>query len=152
GCYGGYLPPGVWTSFGQDLRRPVGPIHWAGAEAATVWSGYMGGAISSGGRAALEGVAGAGGGSGGLMDLLGEGKSWGERGLARRDRLKRTSSSGAVWASPRSCSRSSRRRRRSPSSSQSYLWASPSGSAVACQACSSSAAPCWRSSRSVTRR
>lgn len=31
GCYGGYLPPGGWTSYGKALREPVGPIHWAGA-------------------------------------------------------------------------------------------------------------------------
>jgi monoamine oxidase len=54
GCYGGYLPPGGWTSFGHALRAPVGLIHWAGAETATVWNGYIDGAVSSGERAALE--------------------------------------------------------------------------------------------------
>ncbi|WP_205699308.1 flavin monoamine oxidase family protein [Conexibacter sp. SYSU D00693] len=54
GCYGGYLPPGGWTDFGQALRAPVGPLHWAGAETATVWNGYMDGAVSSGERAARE--------------------------------------------------------------------------------------------------
>jgi monoamine oxidase len=52
GCYGGFLSPGAWTDYGVALRRPVGPIHWAGAETATVWNGYMDGAISSGERAA----------------------------------------------------------------------------------------------------
>jgi monoamine oxidase len=44
----------VWTQFGPELRAPVGRIHWAGAETATVWSGYMDGAVQSGERAAAE--------------------------------------------------------------------------------------------------
>ena len=54
GCYGCYMPPGAWTQFGQALRTPIGPIHWAGAETATVWNGYMDGAVQSGQRAASE--------------------------------------------------------------------------------------------------
>ena len=54
GCYGGYFPPGAWTSHGHALREPVGPIHWAGAETASEWAGYMEGAIQSGRRAAGE--------------------------------------------------------------------------------------------------
>jgi len=54
GCYGAFLPPGGWTGFGPALRRPVGRVHWAGAETATVWNGYMDGAVSSGDRAAAE--------------------------------------------------------------------------------------------------
>jgi monoamine oxidase len=54
GCYGAHLPPGAWTQFGEALRRPVGPIHWAGTETATAWSGYMDGAIESGERAARD--------------------------------------------------------------------------------------------------
>jgi monoamine oxidase len=54
GCYGAHLPPGALTQFGEALRRPVGPVHWAGAETAVVWSGYMDGAIESGERAARE--------------------------------------------------------------------------------------------------
>src|SRR5262249_37783516 len=54
GCYGGFLPPGTWTENGSALTEASGPIHWAGAETATVWSGYMDGAISSGERAAGE--------------------------------------------------------------------------------------------------
>lgn len=57
GCYGAFMPPGAWTGFGRALREPVGPIHWAGAETATRWTGYMDGAISSGRRAAAEAVA-----------------------------------------------------------------------------------------------
>jgi monoamine oxidase len=54
GCYVGYTPPGVLTSFGPALREPIGPIHWAGTETATVWNGYIDGAIQSGERAARE--------------------------------------------------------------------------------------------------
>ncbi|MEA2347814.1 MAG: monoamine oxidase [Thermoleophilaceae bacterium] len=54
GCYGCYMPPGAWTGFGTALRDPVGRLHWAGAETATVWSGYMDGAVQSGQRAARE--------------------------------------------------------------------------------------------------
>jgi len=57
GCYGCAMPTGAWTEFGPALRAPIGPIHWAGAETATVWSGYMDGAVSSGERAAAEVVA-----------------------------------------------------------------------------------------------
>ncbi len=59
GCYGGYLPPGAWMLYGQALRAPIGPLHWAGAETATKWAGYMDGAISSGVRAAGEAAGGA---------------------------------------------------------------------------------------------
>ncbi|HEX8104616.1 MAG TPA: flavin monoamine oxidase family protein [Solirubrobacteraceae bacterium] len=48
GCYGAFLAPGVWTSLGRALRPPIGPLHWAGAEYATVWNGYMDGAVRSG--------------------------------------------------------------------------------------------------------
>src|SRR5919108_1903047 len=58
GCYGGFMAPGAWTDYGAALRAPVGPLHWAGAETATVWNGYMDGAISSGERAAAEALAG----------------------------------------------------------------------------------------------
>ncbi len=54
GGYAGYMPPGVWTSCGEDVRAPIGRIHWAGTETATVWNGYMDGAVSSGERAAVE--------------------------------------------------------------------------------------------------
>ena len=57
GCYGAYAPPGVWTRFGAALRAPIGPLHWAGTEAATIWSGYIEGAIQSGERAAAEVIA-----------------------------------------------------------------------------------------------
>jgi len=54
GCYGCYMPPGGWVSYGRALRAPIGRIHWAGAETATVWNGYMDGAVQSGERVAAE--------------------------------------------------------------------------------------------------
>ncbi len=54
GCYGCSMTTGGWTSFGPALRAPIGPIHWAGAETATIWNGYMDGALRSGERAAAE--------------------------------------------------------------------------------------------------
>jgi monoamine oxidase len=54
GCYGSLMIPGAWTDYGRALREPVGPLHWAGAETATVWNGYMDGAVQSGDRAAGE--------------------------------------------------------------------------------------------------
>ena len=52
GCYGGFLAPGAWTDYGSAIREPIGPIHWAGAETAVVWNGYMDGAVGSGQDAA----------------------------------------------------------------------------------------------------
>ncbi len=46
--------PGGWTACGQALREPVGRVHWAGTETATVWSGYMEGALQAGERVAAE--------------------------------------------------------------------------------------------------
>jgi monoamine oxidase len=46
--------PGGWSDCGPVLREPVGRIHWAGTETATVWSGYMEGALQAGERAAAE--------------------------------------------------------------------------------------------------
>ena len=54
GCYAGSLGPGGWTGYGEELRAPVGPLHWAGTETAVVWSGYIDGAVESGERAAHE--------------------------------------------------------------------------------------------------
>jgi monoamine oxidase len=52
GCYGGFMPTGAWTDYGPAVREPIGAIHWAGAETALVWNGYMDGAIGSGQDAA----------------------------------------------------------------------------------------------------
>ena len=57
GCYTGFMPPGVLLDYGAALRRPVGRIHWAGTETATIWAGYMDGAVRSGQRAAKEALA-----------------------------------------------------------------------------------------------
>jgi monoamine oxidase len=54
GGYAGYMPTGVWSSYGLALRLPIGRLHWAGTETATIWNGYMDGAVQSGERAAAE--------------------------------------------------------------------------------------------------
>jgi monoamine oxidase len=54
GCYGCLMTTGGWTEYGPALREPIGPLHWAGAETATVWNGYMDGAVRSGERASAE--------------------------------------------------------------------------------------------------
>ncbi|MBZ5738229.1 flavin monoamine oxidase family protein [Nocardioides mangrovi] len=54
GCYGAHFAPGVWTAFGEALRPPIGRIHWAGAEYAVEWTGYMEGAVRSGAATARE--------------------------------------------------------------------------------------------------
>jgi len=45
---------GGWSTCGPALREPVGAIHWAGTETATVWSGYMEGALQAGERVMAE--------------------------------------------------------------------------------------------------
>lgn len=54
GCYGAHLAPGVLSEFGPALRAPCRRIHWAGTESATVWAGYMDGAVRAGERVADE--------------------------------------------------------------------------------------------------
>lgn len=54
GCYAGYFGPGGWSAFGDVLRRPVGRLHWAGSETATLHHGSMDGAVLAGRRAAEE--------------------------------------------------------------------------------------------------
>ncbi len=54
GCYAGYMPTGVWTSLGENLRIPCGHIHWAGTETSDIWNGYIDGAVRSGERVAKE--------------------------------------------------------------------------------------------------
>ena len=48
------FPTGALSVHGSALRDPIGRIHWAGTETASVWSGYMDGALQSGERAAAE--------------------------------------------------------------------------------------------------
>lgn len=55
GGYAASPTPGTWIEHGtQGWRAPVGRLHWAGTETASVWNGYIDGAISSGYRAAVE--------------------------------------------------------------------------------------------------
>ena len=56
GCYGAHFAPGVWTSYGEAWRAPIGRVHWAGSECAPQWNGYMEGAVRSG-EATAEAVA-----------------------------------------------------------------------------------------------
>jgi monoamine oxidase len=49
-----HFPPGTLTSYGPALRAPVGRIHWAGSERATLMHGLMEGAVRSGEAAAAE--------------------------------------------------------------------------------------------------
>ena len=46
--------PGTISLVGSTIREPVGPIHWAGTETSTYWSGFMDGAVRAGERAAAE--------------------------------------------------------------------------------------------------
>ena len=50
----GLMGPGTLGRYGHVLRRPEGNVHWAGTDTATVWNGYMDGAIQAGERAADE--------------------------------------------------------------------------------------------------
>lgn len=54
GCPVNVFPAGQFLRFANVVRAPVGRLHWAGTETATVWTGYMDGAVQSGARAAQE--------------------------------------------------------------------------------------------------
>ncbi|XP_031553382.1 amine oxidase [flavin-containing] B-like isoform X2 [Actinia tenebrosa] len=54
GCYVGIMPCGVMTKYGKALRCPIGRLHFAGTETATISAGYMDGAVRAGERAARE--------------------------------------------------------------------------------------------------
>jgi monoamine oxidase len=54
GCPVTVPAPGVLTGFGEALRASDGPIHFASTETATVWAGYMDGAIQAGQVVAAE--------------------------------------------------------------------------------------------------
>lgn len=49
-----FMPTGMWTEYGPQLRAPVGRIHWAGTETGTDSTGAMESAIEAGQRAASE--------------------------------------------------------------------------------------------------
>lgn len=48
GCHGAHFTPGIWTTVGPGLAEPEGVLHWAGAEYAAKFNGYMEGAVRSG--------------------------------------------------------------------------------------------------------
>ncbi|XP_032226643.2 amine oxidase [flavin-containing] isoform X2 [Nematostella vectensis] len=54
GCYVGTFPPGVLTRYGKVMRDPFGRVHFAGTLTASMWVGYMDGAVESGERVAIE--------------------------------------------------------------------------------------------------
>ena len=54
GGYSGVMRPGGWRQAGAALREPVGAVHWASAESALTWNGYVEGAIESGERVARD--------------------------------------------------------------------------------------------------
>jgi monoamine oxidase len=44
----------VWTGYGRTLRAPIGSLHWAGTETASIWNGKMEGALLAARRATAE--------------------------------------------------------------------------------------------------
>ncbi|KDN62076.1 putative flavin containing amine oxidoreductase [Colletotrichum sublineola] len=54
GCPMATPAPGMWSLFGEWMRKPVGAIHWAGTETSTKHYGYMEGAVFAGQRSARE--------------------------------------------------------------------------------------------------
>jgi monoamine oxidase len=54
GCSMAHYGTGVLTNYGRAIRQPVGRIHFAGTETATVSHGAIDGAVRSGERAATE--------------------------------------------------------------------------------------------------
>eukprot|EP01130_Rhizamoeba_saxonica_P006265 TRINITY_DN2498_c0_g1_i1.p1 TRINITY_DN2498_c0_g1~~TRINITY_DN2498_c0_g1_i1.p1 ORF type:complete len:472 (-),score=111.52 TRINITY_DN2498_c0_g1_i1:98-1513(-) len=54
GCPVGLHGTGALTSYKTSLREPEGRIHFASTELATIWAGYIDGALRSGHRAAQE--------------------------------------------------------------------------------------------------
>lgn len=54
GCPTAVTRPGILSRYGDTLRAPVGPVHFAGTETSDYWQGYMDGAVRAGERAARE--------------------------------------------------------------------------------------------------
>jgi monoamine oxidase len=54
GCPTAIPRPGILSSYGDTLRAPIGPVHFAGSETSDYWQGYMDGAVRAGERAARE--------------------------------------------------------------------------------------------------
>ncbi|XP_033116806.1 probable flavin-containing monoamine oxidase A [Anneissia japonica] len=54
GCPGNFMTTGAITLFFKSLQKTFDRVHWAGTETATLWSGYISGAVQTGLRAADE--------------------------------------------------------------------------------------------------
>ncbi len=54
GCHGAHFAPGVWTTSGPALAAAEGRVHFAGAEYASKYNGYMEGAVRSGEQVAEQ--------------------------------------------------------------------------------------------------
>jgi monoamine oxidase len=54
GCPTAIPRPGILSRYGDTLRAPIGPVHFAGTETSDYWQGYMDGAVRAGERAARE--------------------------------------------------------------------------------------------------
>jgi monoamine oxidase len=54
GCPTAIPRPGILSQYGDTLRAPIGPVHFAGTETSDYWQGYMDGAVRAGERAARE--------------------------------------------------------------------------------------------------
>jgi monoamine oxidase len=54
GCPTAITRPGILSRYGDTLRAPIGPVHFAGTETSDYWQGYMDGAVRAGERAARE--------------------------------------------------------------------------------------------------
>jgi monoamine oxidase len=54
GCPTAIPRPGILSNYGDTLRAPIGPVHFAGTETSDYWQGYMDGAVRAGERAARE--------------------------------------------------------------------------------------------------
>lgn len=52
GCFTGHFPPFGILKYGEQLRKTVGPLHFAGTETSTIWTGYFEGAVRAGEREA----------------------------------------------------------------------------------------------------
>ena len=48
GCHGAHFAPSVWTAVASSLGAPEGHVHFAGAEYASRFTGYLEGALRSG--------------------------------------------------------------------------------------------------------
>lgn len=52
GCHGAHFAPSLWTASGPVLAQPLGRVHFAGAEYASAFNGYMEGCVRCGGEVA----------------------------------------------------------------------------------------------------